>query len=440
MSQITRVKLLPHQKDFLEAKNIPFVGICGGLGSGKTTAGILYLIQTLIENRANVAMYEPTYKLCNDVAVPKITELLNTCNITYKHNKTENNFYTDYGILQLRSYEDPNKIIGTDIVGACIDELDTIPVAKAKQVVANVSSRIRVPNKHGFQLRFVFSPEGLKFGYEFFVENANENKKLIKASTYSNIFLPDSYTKNDEDKYSENQIKAYRNGEFVNLSGERVWDFDRDLHGTDRVLRAGDNRLYVGQDFNITKMCSSIAVIENATIYVIDEIYNAHDTRQTISILRDRYDGRKITIVPDASGRNRSTSSTWTDEQLLRKHYTIASNTINPFIRDRVDTANEMFRKGMLKINVAKAKHLAKAFENQIYATSGMPAKTGDDNATDGCTYLSYHYRNIDKSGKREPWMSAQALTPDRVGEVIPADTYVNDVWSKSRRGKVEAF
>lgn len=415
-----QIKLLPHQKEFLEAKNIPFVGICGGLGSGKTTAGIIFLIQCLIENRSNVALYEPTYRLCQDVAVPKITEILKLCNVQYNHNKSENNFYTDFGILQLRSYEDPNKIIGADICGACIDELDTIPIAKAKQVLANVSSRIRLPNINGFQLRFVFSPEGLKFGYEFFVDNANANKKLIKASTYSNTFLPDSYTKNDEDKYSDNQIKAYRNGEFVNMSGERVWTFDRELHGTNRELKATDERLFCGIDFNITRMNVSISVIENATIYIVDEIHNSHDTREVISILKERYPNKKITMIPDASAKNRNTSSTWTDEILLKKFFTVASNVRNPFIRDRVDTTNEMLRKGLIKVNVAKAKNLAKALENQIYNTAGMPAKTGDDHATDGFSYLTYHYRNIEKMsiGKPRGLASAQALRGNRLGEM----------------------
>ena len=66
------------------------------------------------------------------------------------------------------------------------------------------------------------------------------------------------------DIYTEQELEAYLNGEFVNLnSGSVYYAFDRKVNHSNREIQAGEV-LHVGMDFNISKMSATIRVTDGA--------------------------------------------------------------------------------------------------------------------------------------------------------------------------------
>ena len=128
------------------------------------------------------------------------------------------------------------------------------------------------------------TPEGFKWFYQRYVKEFNsETDLLVRASTYDNKHLPEQYISNLEQQYPPNLLKAYLNGEFVNLTSGSVYnEYDVDNNNTDRVVEEKDHTIHIGMDFNITKMSAVVHVLDSNTPYAVDELVNVYDTFQMI--------------------------------------------------------------------------------------------------------------------------------------------------------------
>ena len=102
------------------------------------------------------------------------------------------------------------------------------------------------------QLAMASTPEGYKIMYQLFVEEGDkEDRRLIKAKTTDNPYLPPGFIESLYASYDSNLIASYIEGEFTNLSKTTVYHpFDRDVHRTDEQLLPED-RVFVGVDFNV---------------------------------------------------------------------------------------------------------------------------------------------------------------------------------------------
>jgi len=399
-----KIKLLPAQAEFALSKK-RHTGLVAGFGSGKTFAGIMKtVLQKLQYPTIDCAYYLPTYNLIKDIAIPRFAEVLDQLGLTYDINLSDKvikvmNGGQDFGRIILRTMDNPKLIVGYEVGYSLIDEVDILPTAKMEEVFKNVvaRNRQRMPDKEYNQLDMVGTPEGYKFFYNFFKETLKEknletkNKKLIRASTYNNPYLPKEYIQSLADEYSPEQLEAYLNGYFVNLtSGNVINDFDRHKHHTDRVVQKGDI-LHVGVDFNITNMSAVIHVIENNVLYAVDEITGAFDTERLASAIKEKFKGHKIAVYPDASGNQRRTSAAGiTDIKILKAHgFIVKAGKSNPPIKDRINEMNRRFRKGEYFINTDTCLQYTDALEQLTYDKSGMPDKSsGFDHLIDAAGYF----------------------------------------------------
>ena len=93
-------------------------------------------------------------------------------------------------------------------------------------------ARMRTGNVN--QLAIASTPEGYRYCYRQFVEQAADDKRLIKVKTMDNPYLPPDFVPSLERNYPPQLIKSYLEGEFTNLASCSVFpDFDRDRHYTD---------------------------------------------------------------------------------------------------------------------------------------------------------------------------------------------------------------
>ena len=394
------IELFKHQDEFLYSDAI-HTGLVAGFGAGKTFAGTLKTVsKKLAYPNIDVAYYLPTYGLIKDIAFPRFKEILDLYNVPYELNKSDKDFNTPYGRIILRSMDNPDLIVGYEVGYSLIDEADILSTDKMSNVFVKVLARNRakLPDGKPNSLDFVSTPEGFKFLYKFFVKNKTENRVLIKGKTSDNKELSDSYIQTMMESYTPEQIEAYLNGEFVNLTSGTVYrNYDRDMHHSDRTVQINDV-LHIGMDFNITNMNAVIHVIDKIPIAVA-EISKVYDTAEMIEMIRGCYPKNAIVIYPDASGNSRSTSGK-SDIKLLREaRFTVRNLSKNPFVRDRVNAVNVALLNNKDEVNYRVNKNMCpvycEALEQQTYK-NGVPDKTtGFDHICEAGGYFIYHHTGM---------------------------------------------
>lgn len=391
------VNLLEHQAEFIESDFV-HTAIVGGFRSGKSHAGVIKtILKKLSYPGIDVAYYLPTYGLIKDIAYSKFSHFLETFNIKFSLNKSDHEYLTPYGKIILRSMDNPDTIIGYEVGYSLIDEADILPTRHMEDVFTKVVARLSIPlpDKKPNSLDFVSTPEGFKFLYNFFVKNEHPSKNLIKAKTKNNPFISESYISTLEMSYTPEQLEAYLNGEFINLTTGTVYKkYDRIKNRTNRTAQTSDV-LHVGMDFNITKMNAIIHVQDNKQKFAVDEIVNAYDTDEVCAILKRRYPNQKIIAYPDAAGKARSTSGK-SDHEIIKSYgFTIRSGNSNPSVKDRVNKMNVSFcdkdgNRNYL-VNDEQCPTYSEALERQTYKNGEPDKSTGFDHITEAGGYYIFN-------------------------------------------------
>lgn len=388
----SKLTLLKHQKSFVLSK-FKHTILVAGFGSGKTEAAVSKAAYKLTStsSKLNVGYYLPNYPLINDIAVPRFQEFFEKHNIKYKYNSSEKVFRTKYGKILLRNMTKPETIVGYETFYSIIDEIDILPKNKAKAVFNKIIARNRQIDDNGQKnsIDLVSTPEGFNFLYNFAVKESTSEKFLIKAKTSDNPFLPDDYIQTLAAQYTIEELTAYINGEFCNLTSGSVYkSYDRDKHNTTREVLPNEP-LYIGFDFNIQNMHAIVHVIENGKMYAVDEFVKLYDTLELCNAIRERYPNNPIEINPDASCKNRNSSGLSDYDLLIDDKYNFDVNVRrkNPEILNRVRGINKAFENQIYFVNLAKCPTYSDALSQQSYK-NGLPDKTsGLDHILDAGGY-----------------------------------------------------
>lgn len=304
--------------------------------------------------------------------------------------------------------EHPDRIVGYEVAHSIVDELDTLPVEKARAVWNKIIARNRqkatttkgrqVPNTVGV----VTTPEGFRFVYERWKKNPARGYQLIQAKTEENSAnLPPNYVQTLADTYPESLLQAYLDGEFVNLTSGSVYSsFDRAQHATQDKIE-GNEPLHIGMDFNVNNMSAAVFVLREGQPRAVDELVGYRDTPDMIRAIRERYEGHHVTIYPDASGASRkSVNASLSDIALLRQAgFTVLANNRNPAVKDRIMAVNLLLEKGQLLVNPDRCPTLTESLERQAYNKNGEPDKDGGfDHMNDALGYFIVYKFGLTRS------------------------------------------
>lgn len=292
--------------------------------------------------------------------------------------------------------DNPDLIVGYEVGYSLIDEADVLPKDKMREVYNKILARNRkpLPNNDINSVDFVSTPEGFKFLYEFFIKNPSDDKLLVKGKTRDNPYLPKEYIQSLIDSYTGEQILAYLDGEFVNLTSGNVYrNYNRVLNNTRRIVQENDV-LHIGMDFNITKMNAVVHVQDNQKHYAVDEFVNAYDTQELCELIKRKYPRHKTIVYPDGAGSARNTSGK-SDHDIIRSFgFTLRNMTKNPFVKDRVNAMNLAFKnsKGEIEylVNDEQCPHYVEALERQTYKNGEPDKQSGFDHITEAAGYYIY--------------------------------------------------
>jgi hypothetical protein len=390
-------KLRATQQDFVKS-NLLHSGIVGGYQSGKSLSAAVKVITKLLQDPfVPIAYYLPTYGLIDDMLIPKFTELFDNIGIKFTHNKKDSKIITPYGEIWMRSMDTPDRIVSYSVGYSMIDEVDVVHANKREDAIKRISSRNSFKKSTKNSIDFVSTPEGYSYMYNFFSKNANDNKKLFVLNTLDNKEnLGEGYIDGLRELYDEHQLKAYLSGEFINLTNANVYyKFNRIANHSNEIQGSRDT-LYIGMDFNIGNMSAVVHIIKEHPI-AVDELTGIYDTAQMCNIIKEKYPDNKIIIYPDASGKQRRTSTTTTDIEILKNAgFKVNARNQNPYVTDRVKNMNRMFLNGNNEINyyvnTRTCQEYTEALERMSNDKNGVPDKTsGFDHITDAGGYFLYY-------------------------------------------------
>ncbi len=404
----------------LANKNRAFVG---GYGSGKTWVGSMGITtHHLIHPRVPSGYFAPTYPLIRDIFYPTIDEVAFDFDMRteIREANKEVHFYRGrwyYGTTICRSMENPGTIVGFKIGHALVDELDLLPIPKAMMAWRKILARMRVKDeslRNGIDV--TTTPEGFRAAHKLFVADPTERPELKKnygivhASTYDNeANLPDTYIPSLYETYTKELVDAYINGKFVNLRSGTVYrQFDRERCNSNEMIREGkrgsknyvdqDEPLFIGMDFNVTKMAATIYVQRPNGWHAVAELKDVFDTPDMIRIIKERWQskGHRIIVYPDTTAKGRETvDASKSDISLLEQAgFDCRYNKGATPVKDRINSTNKQFEIGKLWVNVRACPTVTKCLEGQIYDENGEPEKdTGFDHQNDATSYpISYEH------------------------------------------------
>ena len=417
MAKPLNVTANPAQCRFLNL-NKRFRALVAGYGTGKSWAGCLSICKTAWDMPGmNQGYFAPTYGHIRDIFYVTIEECAEKMGLSVEV-RASNKEVCLYAGGQLRStvicrsMDRPHTIVGFKIAHAMIDELDVLPTDKARTAWRKIVARMRYQGGRN-SIDVVTTPEGFRFTYEQFVRQLQDNPEMagrygvVQASTYENAHnLPDDYIPSLIEAYPQQLVDAYINGKFVNLTSGTVFrSYNREECRSEETVQERET-LYIGMDFNITKMAAAIFVKRGESYHAVAEVVNALDTPDIIRVLQERWasKGHRIIIYPDATGKNKeAVDYSLSDLTLLRAaRFEIRVKSQNPFTRDRVNAANKAFETGAIKVNDALCPTLAMCLEQQCYNTNGDPDKTtGFDHMNEAATYFVAYEMPINKPQTR---------------------------------------
>ena len=422
------------QAQFILDEHSKAVAFVTGFGGGKTYSLVTKLVKIKLKFPKEDLLYLlPIYSMFRDVLFPTLIEVLDGSGIGYRINKSTGEIFFDAGgRVILKSMDNPDSIVGMNVLSVFMDELDTLPQDKAWQVWIKAIARARRKveyldedgNSHTAVNQMIVgtTPEGYRLMYKLFFKERPDNYTLIQASGRENKHLPIDYYDNLYKIYPKELVDAYIDGKFVNMAVGSVYkQFDRELCDSDAIYRDGET-LHISMDFNVMNM-NGVVFVEREPVFTKNPLfqYEGHnafhavhhlkdikDTPEMIQVIQNRYPRSPINVYPDASGKNTSSKGfTTSDITMLKKagfHCSYPSK--NPRIMERVQTVNSAFKCGLVKVNVALCPDVADALEQQVFnINTELPEKTAGssiDDINDAFGYFLHRKYPISRRGIKQ--------------------------------------
>lgn len=388
------LNLLAHQWDALhsETKNTLLLG---GVGSGKTFTGCCFVLKQIGEQPyATGLIGANTYQQLRDVSISALTEFFDELNIPYVYNKNEA-IITVNGITKIlcRSMENYDKWRGVEIGWYWLDEVAYSKKDSFDVVVGRLRDK-KAKRLHGL---LTTTPKGMNWLFDYFHENGElktDEYSYIQVDSRKNKHLPAGYIESLYGQYDEKFAKQEIEGQFINIASGRIYySFDRDKHIKKANKEESDvYPIWIGMDFNVDPMTAVVGYIKDDVLHIYDEFYEKDsNTRDVSTKILYKY-GNQLTVIPDYTGKKRTTNASKSDIQILKSFSFNVESTGNPFRLDRYACVNTCFHNKKIVID-PKCKMLIKDLENVSYKVGSNDPDTKDKTLThisDALGYLTY--------------------------------------------------
>ena len=349
-------KLFQHQSDFVHS-SFKYSALVAGYGSGKTTAFCIRALKECGRNAGKrILLAEPTYPMVRDVLQPTFEQVLRDSGFGYEYTATDTRYRVKWkngwADVLMRSAENFQRWAGLNLAAGGIDEADQLRDDRPWKMLL---SRLRDGNT--LNAFISTTPEGFKWVWKYFESESRSGYQLTRGRTEDNIMLPEEFVQSLKDNYDETLLRAYLNGEFVNLQqGSTYYNFDRSNNVKENTY---NNALPIrcGIDFNVSPMACSLFHITRGSkpeLRVFDEIELHHGggseilTERMVQEIKGRYPNKQYIAYPDPANQ-RHTSALHTAHDILRQGgFEIRVKKAAPRVVDSVNAVNKLCEKNLI--------------------------------------------------------------------------------------------
>ena len=386
-----KVNLLPHQDDFVFAKE-KFAMLLGGIGSGKSHAGAVFVIkESLDDPKPNGLITANTYKQLTNATLTTLFKLCDEYAIEYKYNQNKGWIDIEGAHWYVYSLDNYDNLRGIEVGRFYADELRDA----SYEAFSVMLGRLRDKRAKKLSGRITTTPNGYDYLYDYFVgDKKTPEFKIIHARSFDNKYLPDGFVDTLKASYDDKVYRQEVLGEFINIQSGRIYyAFDRDKHVKPTKYNPA-YPIYIGNDFNVNPMTAAIGQIINNVVHIFDEIFLADsNTPEMGNRIRLKY-GTNLTIIPDSTGNKRTTASPTgkSDIQILKDFGFNVQTSGNPYRVDRYNTVNNLLEKNRIIIDASCVK-LIKDLEQVSYKEGFNTPDTSDSSLThisDAMGYLAW--------------------------------------------------
>lgn len=431
-------ELMRHQEASINSirmyPEIPFVFLIGGFqfGCGKSFTDVqlclfLYHAYKNSTEPITIGILGVTIKLLKQTVIADLERAFDAGNIAYRDNSQAGTITVGQVTFVYLAMQNPDDIYAFNFHCAICDEIDEVPPERVKKIVTAIQERCRVRMPEGKDMPsrdpFIFfstTAQGLGGTYQLIKYFQKQKLPYIKirGRTQDNTHLAQSQLTLLRGLYTEDEARAYLDGEFINLSTGRVYpEYDARKHKYMAFPTNKSDIIYVGQDFNSGYNKASIMISRNGIIYVIREEHWSF-VGDAFTQLRKMYPDNKIIMIPDASGKEIMSGFT---EEAETNDIEIYWNRANPSISERITAVNKALRFGKLFV-FDTCEQLNLAMETRDFDDMGKPRKGKGPEATD-------HIADATEYGV---WRIIHSVNGfDKILEAIRAVHHVKDVMTQ---------
>ncbi len=342
-----------------------------------------------------------TIKLLTQTVLKDFKAALDQASIPYRDNAMKGQLTVGSVTFIYLAMSNPGDIYAHNFCCALVDEMDELPAEKVLEVVKAVQERCRVHMPPPFDrdpfIFFSTTAQGMGGTYQLceYFKKRGLKYAIVKGKTEYNTSLARSQIELLRKLYTEEEAKAYLDGEFVNLTTGRVYpEFNRKKHVCMRFPVTPTETIYVGQDYN-SGFNASCEVVERAGHLFIVNSHHWDYMGDAPKRLRQMYPTNPIVMIPDASGKE--IMSGFMDE-VEDAHIQVMWNNKNASITERIMAVNKAIAWGQLSVmeynefeKDSLQDKIIMALETRDFDDTGKPRKGKGPNALDhGADSMEY--------------------------------------------------
>lgn len=385
---------------------IPYVFLIGGYGAGKSFCDVQVLLMLTgaymySKTPLTIGIIGVTIKLLTQTVLKDFKAALDQASIPYRDNAMKGQLTVGSVTFIYLAMSNPGDIYAHNFCCALVDEMDELPAEKVLEVVKAVQERCRVHMPPPFDrdpfIFFSTTAQGMGGTYQLceYFKKRGLKYAIVKGKTEYNTSLAKSQVELLRKLYTEEEAKAYLDGEFVNLTTGRVYpEFNRKMHVCMRFPVIPTETIYVGQDYN-SGFNASCEVVERAGHLFIVNSHHWDYMGDAPKRLRQMYPTNPIVMIPDASGKE--IMSGFMDE-VEDAHIQVMWNNKNASITERIMAVNKAIAWGQLSVmeynefeKDSLQDKIIMALETRDFDDTGKPRKGKGPNALDhGADSMEY--------------------------------------------------
>lgn len=367
--------------------------LVSGRRFGKTHLSIRELAKAAAQPNSVCWYIAPSYRQAKQIVWNNLKERLRDLNWVKKINESDLTIHLiNNSTISLKGADNFDSLRGVGLDFLVMDEFADIDEKAWQEVL-----RPTLSDTQGKAL-FTGTPKGIgNWAYDLYKkEREDDSWKSWQYTTIDGGQVPVDEVEQAKKDLDDRTFRQEYEAKFETYSGIIYYNFNQSTH----IIKQEDaiknhNALHIGMDFNIDPMSAVVALKNNDSLYIIDDIeIHGSNTDEMIQEIKTKYPNKRIIVYPDPASKQRKTSAGGRTDLsiLLNAGFEVKARHSHPAIRDRINAVNSALKSsnGNQKLYFhPRCKSIIKTLERQIYKPgTSVPDNSGLEHMADALGYM----------------------------------------------------